>query len=152
MKPIVVIVAIFVLGASAQESWDSQGVKLAMRVYDECSGNADGFSPCLKKKAVTFLNRLGRMDKLNLVDGFTVVRTSDAPAPVEITDEQLEQSLPRAGDARDSALDTMIMDKLASVVSSWTLQVTMPKVDLTEEGINNINFYIFINSKDLKIK
>lgn len=130
------------LGALASDTWDSQGVKLVLRLYDECTSNSDGFSPCLKKKALTFLNRLGRMDKLSLTEGVAVVKSPDAPVQEEVTDEQLENTLPRASDAKEAALDKMLMDKLASFVSSRTLQVTMPKInaqDLSfEEGI-----YIF---------
>lgn len=129
-----VVLSVIVLGASAQESWDSQGIKLALRVYDECS-SSDGFSPCLKKKALTFLNRLSRMDKLNLVDGVFVIKTDDAPVQQEVTDEQLENSLPRAADARDAALDTMLLDKITSFVSSRTLTVTMPKINIEDLGL-----------------
>lgn len=135
MMKILICVTVLVLGlAHAQESWDSQGIKLALRVYDECS-TSDGFSPCLKKKALTFLNRLSRMDKLNLVDGVTVVKADDVPAPDVVTDEQLENSLPRAADARDAALDTMLMDKLTSFISSRTVTVTLPKVSAQDLGL-----------------
>lgn len=127
----------------ASDSFDNMGVRIALRVYDECS-NADGFSPCLKKKAITFLTRLARMDKFSLGEGIAVVRADDAP-PVEentITEDQLDKTLPRGVDAKDDALNTILMDKLTSFVSSRTLQVTLPKLDLgPEEGKKKTNRY-----------
>lgn len=135
-----IITCVLVLGiassAIATESFDNIGVRIALRVYDECS-KADGFSPCLKKKAITFLTRLGRMDKFSLGEGIAVVRTEEAPSIEEntITEDQLDKTLPRAVDAKDEALNTILLDKLTSFVSSRTLQVTLPKLDLgLEEG------------------
>jgi len=136
----VLVLAIACSAALATDTFDNAGVRIALRVYDECS-KADGFSPCLKKKAITFLTRLGRMDKFTLGEGVTVVRAEDgAPAadPAAenaITEEQLEKSLPRAADARDSALDTMLMDKLTAFVSSRSIQVTLPKLSAEDFGM-----------------
>lgn len=116
--------------AVASDGLDSVGLRLALKVYDDCA-KSDGFSPCLKKKAYTFLDRLGRMDKLELVDGVSIVRAPGdaAPAPEPaVTAEQLENTLPRALDAKDEALNTMLMDKVSSLVSSKTLQISMPKL------------------------
>lgn len=110
------------------------GVRVAMRVYDECS-KADAFSPCLKKKAFTILDRLGRMDKLNIAEGINVVRAEDAPAPTAaISEEELDKTLPRSADARDAALNDMLVNKVASLVGSRTVQVSFPEV--TSESIS----------------
>lgn len=115
--------------AFAFEGLDYPGLRIALKVYDDCS-RADGFTPCLKKKAVTFLDRLARMDKLSIADGVDIVKAADAPATQEtaISEEQLEVSLPRAADAKDEALDTMLMEKVSSIIESRTLQISVPKI------------------------
>jgi len=129
----VFVVLALVAAASASDTLDSAGIRIALRVYDECS-KADGFSPCLKKKAITFVNRLARMDKLTLGEGINIVKADDAPNPTEnsITEDDIEKTLPRAADAQDAALDSMLMDKISSFISSRTLQVTMPKISASD--------------------
>lgn len=115
--------------AFALEGLDYPGLRIALKVYDDCS-RADGFTPCLKKKAVTFLDRLARMDKLSIADGVDIVKAADAPATQEtaISEEQLETTLPRAADAKDEALDNLLMEKVSSLIGSRTLQVSVPKI------------------------
>lgn len=127
-----VIFVLFMALAStvfALDGLDYPGLRIALKVYDDCS-NSDGFTPCLKKKAVTFLDRLSRMDKLSIADGVDIVKAADAPATQEtaISEEQLEISLPRAADAKDEALNNMLMEKVSSIIGSRTLQVSMPKL------------------------
>ncbi|XP_056635944.1 uncharacterized protein LOC130444689 [Diorhabda sublineata] len=132
-----VLVLFFVIGAYAQDNFENTGVRLALKIYDDCT-KAEGFSACLKKKAITFLDRISRMDKLNLADGVTVQKVPDAsiegPA---VTEDQLDNTLPRASDAKDAALTKMLLDKASRFVSSRSIEVALPKIqaaDLIEEG------------------
>ncbi|XP_022918421.1 uncharacterized protein [Onthophagus taurus] len=131
---LVLVLCALLARIEASESWDNTGMKIALKVYDECS-KSDGFSPCLKKKAITFFSRLGRMDKFSITDELEVVKT-DASAEPSLTDEDIEKNLPRDLNAKDEALDSMLYDKITSFVSSRTLRFTMPKFtsDLSEEG------------------
>lgn len=121
-----------VLLVSAQ-SQENPGVRGILRVYDECS-KSDSFSLCLKKKAVTFVDRLARMDKLSVLDGVTVVKSGEAPQPIILTEEQLENSLPRLLENKEQALDDMLLNKATTYLSSRTLQITLPQVDAQELG------------------
>lgn len=123
----------FAFGAFAQESFESTGIRMALKLYDECN-KVEGFSPCLKKKAITFLDRLGRMDKITLAEGVIVSKTSDSPLEPTVTEEQLDSTLPRADDAKDQALNTILLDKVSKLVGSRSIELTLPKLDL-EEGI-----------------
>lgn len=121
----------------AEASYDSAGVRIALKVYDECA-KAESFSVCLKKKAITFLDRLGRMNNLSLADGVTMKRATDVPidSPI-ITEEKLEETLPRSEDAKENALDEIIADKVADFVGSRTIEVSLPRLtpeDLVETG------------------
>lgn len=119
------------------DSFENAGVRVAMKIYEDCS-KEDGFSPCLKKKAITFLDRLGRMDKLQLTEGITVVRGESVPndsVGTVLTEDQLDKTLPRSSDARDEALNTMLMDKVTKFVNSRSLEITMPKFTASDLGI-----------------
>lgn len=137
-----VIFVLFLALASttfALDGLDYPGLRIALKVYDDCS-KADGFTTCLKTKAVTFMDRLSRMDKLNIADGVDFVKASDAPAAQEtaISEEQLESSLPRSADARDEALNNMLMEKVSTVIGSRTLQISVPKM-VEEFGLEEGN-------------
>lgn len=139
--------------AMAFDGFDYPGLKVALKVYDDCSSKVDGFTPCLKKKAVTFLDRLARMDKLNIADGVDIVKGADAPVLQEtnISEEQLENNLPRAADAKDEALNNMLVEKVTSIIGSRTLQISMPKLEeefsLQEEG----NCLLIVNCKRVSL-
>ncbi|XP_028128261.1 putative lysozyme-like protein [Diabrotica virgifera virgifera] len=133
----IVLVLFFVICAYAQDSFENTGVKLALKIYDDCS-KGDGLSPCLKKKAITFIDRLGRMDKFSLVDGVTVQKAADAPAEAPaMTEQQLDETLPRSSDAKDEALTTMLFEKVGNFIGSRSIEIALPKIqasDLIEEG------------------
>ncbi|CAH1111152.1 unnamed protein product [Psylliodes chrysocephalus] len=133
----IVLVLFLVLCAYALDDFENTGVRLALKIYDDCS-KTDGFSPCLKKKAITFLDRLGRMDNLSLADGVVVQKTADAPKDEPaITEEQLDQTLPRSSEGKDAALTEMLMDKISKFFGSRSIEVALPRIDasvLTEAG------------------
>lgn len=135
----IVLVLFLVLCAYALDDFENTGVRLALKIYDDCS-KTDGFSPCLKKKAITFLDRLGRMDNLSLADGVVVQRTADTPKDEPaITEEQLDQTLPRSSEGKDAALTEMLMDKISKFFGSRSIEVALPRIDasvLTEAGKN----------------
>ncbi|CAH1375171.1 hypothetical protein MTP99_016607 [Tenebrio molitor] len=128
----IVLVLTFAVAALAQDSFESTGIRLALKIYDDCS-KAEGFSPCLKKKAITFLDRLSRMDHFSLAEGVMVTRSNEVIPEATLSEEQLENTLPRASDAKDAALTTLLLDKVSKFVGSRTIEVTLPKLAL-EEG------------------
>lgn len=129
--------------ACVHGQYENPGVRAILKVYDECS-KSEGFSPCLKKKAVTFMDRLARMDKLSVFEGVTVIRSGEVPSAT-LSEEQLENTLPRALEAREAVLDNMLVDKAANYVSSRTLQITLPQFDAQELGraISEGKFFTF---------
>lgn len=102
-------------------------MRVALKVFEDCS-KSDALSPCLKKKAIAFVDRLSRMEKFSVSDYFTVVKAEDAPAPgPALTEEQIDSTLPRALEAKDSALTNMLLDKLGSFIGSRSIQVELPR-------------------------
>ncbi|KAG5876231.1 hypothetical protein JTB14_011674 [Gonioctena quinquepunctata] len=124
----ILLVLFFVSCAIAKDIFEHSDVREALKLYEYCS-NAGGFSPCLKKKAITFLDRLERMDEISLADGVTVSKSPDAPKEgALVTEEQLEKTLPRSGDDKDEILTNMLMEKITNFIGSRTLQVSLPKI------------------------
>lgn len=132
---------VFVVVLVSVNSQENPGVRGILRVYDECT-KADSFSLCLKKKAVTFMDRLARMDKLSILDGVNVVKSGEIPQNIVLTEEQLENSLPRSLENKEEALDDMLFTKVTSYITSRTLQITLPQLDSQELGraINEGNY------------
>lgn len=129
------VVAFAATTTLAVESWDAAGVRVAIRVYEECS-KSDGFSPCLKKKALAFFNRLSRMDTLALSDDLVIIKSEDAAVNESaVNDEEIENSLPKDINAKDAALDTLLYNKIGSFIGSRTLRFTMPKVSINDLGL-----------------
>lgn len=118
----------------AQDSFEENAQRIAYKVLNDCSVKED-FSVCLKTKAVMFLERLGRMKQLSLADGVSIVRFTDVlETESNTTEEQLDKVLPRSADARQDALNKMLLEKLGSYLSSRTVEFSLPKTYL-EEGI-----------------
>ncbi|CAH1111151.1 unnamed protein product [Psylliodes chrysocephalus] len=133
----IVLVLFFISCAYAQDDFGSTGVRVAIKIYDDCSKSND-FMRCLKMKAVTLIERFGRMDSLALANGVVVMRTPDAPKDEpELTEEQIDQTLERSSDAKDATLNKLLMEKISHFIGSRSIQVTLPKISvskLIEEG------------------
>lgn len=135
MKSYVLVVAFCALSVIAQDSFESASVRFILKIYDECV-NSDGFSPCLKKKAVTFLDRVARMEKLPIMEGVTLVKGQDiALAEAQVAENEIEQNLPRSLEGQDEALNDMLSDRFNNLLGSRTIEISMPKVsEMIEEG------------------
>ncbi|KAJ8930501.1 hypothetical protein NQ314_016693 [Rhamnusium bicolor] len=132
MKKIVLVFVVCVIIVSAQENFENAGVRVALKIYDDCS-KVDGFSSCLKKKQSPFLDRLGRMEKFYLTEGIAVIRAPDVQIDESIvTEEQLDNTLSRSSVAKDDALNSMLFDTVAKFVGSRTLEITMPKFSVED--------------------
>ncbi|KAK5644796.1 hypothetical protein RI129_006096 [Pyrocoelia pectoralis] len=124
-----VLVLFIALAAVADDSIENVGLRIAFKVFDECS-KSDGLSPCLKKKALTFLDRLGRMDKLEISDDIKIVKVSNSSKESEspVSEEQLEKNLPRNVNARDAVLTDMLWNKVTSLVQTRNIEFSMPRL------------------------
>lgn len=125
--------------AYASEGFEDASTRVALKVYEDCSASED-FYVCLKKKAVTFLDRLGRAEKFSISDSVKIVRVADAPVQKdEVTEAKLDEILPRSADAKNAALTEMLSEKISDFLKSRTVEISLPRAfaeddDLTEEG------------------
>ncbi|GAB0087562.1 osiris 12 [Sergentomyia squamirostris] len=137
MMRIICGVLLIAVAVAGDQEFLSPGVRAAIRVYDECQRAEGGFSVCLKKKAITFIDRVTKVDAINIGEGVRVVRSADSPAvdvPKTLNEVELDKNLPRTAEARDEALSTMLSDRVARFLSSRTIMVSLPKVSSDELG------------------
>lgn len=110
--------------ARSQENSYLGDLRYVYKVYQECATRDLG--PCLKLKLISAMDRVARnYAELPIFDGVSFVQDPKAVTLNEIkTEEEYESTLPRALNERDSALNTMIADKIATFFDTHTLQVS----------------------------
>lgn len=130
MKTIPLLLAACFVSALAQDKYENTGVRIALKIFEDCVA-ADAVSSCLKKKAITFMDRLERTEKFSLTDGITIIRSTDAQNDGATSENQLENTQ-RSSSVKDDSL----LDKISKYIGSRTLEITMPKFSLQdiEEG------------------
>lgn len=137
MKIIIVssiVLVMFAVSANTEDIYN-QGTRAVLRVYDECNKAELGFTPCLKKKAITFIDRVARMDALIVNDGFKVIKNDNAPALEKpMNENELEQTLPRGLEARNDALTNLLVERVSSFFNARTIQIALPNVSSEELG------------------
>lgn len=115
----------------------SPGLRSMLRIYDECQRTEGGVAMCLKKKAVTFIDRIAKIDVINIGDGVRVVGVEGAgatKAPKSISENDLDKMLPRALEDRDNYLNNMLTEKLADYISGRKIQISLPQVTSSDIG------------------
>lgn len=130
---------VFLLIVCAESSlglfdFDSVGQRIIYKVYDECIRSDTGITPCLKKKAITFIDRVAKLDAIPLIDGVSVLKTGDAKVTPIQTEMELENSLPRGLEARDQMLNSLLIDRVAAFFGSHTLKLQFP--DMTSQELS----------------
>lgn len=113
-----------------------RGYRALYRVYEECQHRNMAVSPCLKKKAISFFERLGRIQSLPLGDNLELVRV----APV--TDDgsrsatsDLETTLARTnggGGGADEILNDILFERVAALMNSFNVRISLPKTSSGE--------------------
>lgn len=112
------------------------GLRSILRIYDECQRTDGGMSMCLKKKAVTFIDRISKIDVINIGDDVKVVGVDGTTAKLakSISENDLDQMLPRSMEDRDYFLTNMLTEKLANYISGRKIQINLPQVTPHELG------------------
>lgn len=127
------IVMLVVVGSSAEDVYN-QGTRALLRVYDECHKAEFGLTACLKKKAITFIDRVARLDSLTVNEGFKIVKNKNAVDMKAVSENELEKNLPRGLEDREDALTELLVGKVASFVNGRTVQIELPKMSTEELG------------------
>lgn len=128
------------ISSASSSSFQNAGTRTVLRIYDECSRTDGGFVPCLKKKAISFIDRISYIDSITVADGIKVVRLpvsagSVPPYVRPLTSEnELESTVSRSGEDRDTKLSNMLIERLSNFFNGHTLQVSFPKLTSDEIG------------------
>ncbi|XP_055383052.1 uncharacterized protein LOC129613127 [Condylostylus longicornis] len=118
------------------EDYTNAGLRTAFKVYNECSAVEGGFVPCLKKKAISFIDRIELIDTINIGDGIKVVRIPNVPTPISraLNENEIDSQLPRNIEDRDTQLTTMLFERIGKFFNGHTLQINFPQFDTEEIG------------------
>ncbi|XP_063988823.1 uncharacterized protein LOC135168500 [Diachasmimorpha longicaudata] len=110
-------------GSSIEESIVDKGYRSMYRVYEDCQQRTGGVSLCLKKKAISFFERLGRIDSLPIADNLELVKVPG----VNYTYSQTEDSegLGR-GASREDALNDILLERIANLMNGFNIQIRLP--------------------------
>lgn len=123
--------AFCISSAFAQDKNNYYGsVREVLNLYNECS-HSEGLSPCLKMKALSLIDRVSRMEKISVLDGVVLTGKTEEN-PNEPSLEEVEKTLPRALDAKSQALTSMIFNRIAKMLGSKSIEISVPK--LVESG------------------
>lgn len=133
MKATAVLVFLLCVSRTlAEDSFEKSSLRVALKVYDECS--KDEFFPCLKKKAIVMLDRMSRMEKISLIDGVAIVKAEEGSNEISnSTGDDLERNL-----SKDKSLDEILVNKFSRLVGSRRIEISLPNiVPKLEEGEND---------------
>lgn len=148
-----ICVLLFVTITFAEEEQQSPGVRAVFRVLDDCQKSDGGFLLCIKKKSITFIDRIGKIDAIAIGDGLKVIRSEGSPAPLKaLSETELEQSLPRGLEDRDEALTIMLVERVANLFSGRKVQINLPVLSSQELGRGieegSLNYSFFFRNKN----
>jgi Protein of unknown function (DUF1676) len=127
------LIVLIAISANADDVYN-QGARALLRVYDECNRAEYGLSACLKKKAITIIDRVARMDTFAVNEGFKVVKNKNAPESKPLSENELEKTLPRAIEARDEVLTELLVERISKFFNARTIQIEFPKLSNEELG------------------
>ena len=106
-------------------------LRYAYGLYQGCADS--DLLVCLKIKMLTSLDRVSRSAKdIPVLENVKIVaadRKDEEETPA-LTEETVEQSLPRSLSAQDSALNAMLLKKFMSMISKYSFQVGEEQLDL----------------------
>lgn len=127
MKCTILFVLFCVNNILAQDFFEESTTRITLSVYGDCS-NSEDFYICLKRKAVTLLDRLGRSQNFTISDSVKLISSPGASLQrEEINEKKLDEILPRSLDAKNAALTNMLSDKISDFFGSRTLEISWPR-------------------------
>lgn len=137
---------IFAISATAVSSLDEGGViekgyRSLYRIYEECQLRNGGLSPCIKKKAINFFDRIGRIDSLPIGENLELVRVPGEHGNENGTGHAAGRSLERDieiamarnnGASKDDLLNDVLLDRVANLMNGFNVQIRLPKTSSGE--------------------
>ncbi|KAK0183032.1 hypothetical protein PV327_001110 [Microctonus hyperodae] len=128
---ILIIGGASLIDAANDDSMFDRGYKSLYRVYEECQLRNGGVAPCLKKKAIAFFERLGRIDNLPISDNMELIRVPNSVYNSLNYSNNIE-SLGRAGASKDEQLNEILLDRFANLMNGFNVKISLPKTSPIE--------------------
>ncbi|XP_051169734.1 uncharacterized protein LOC127287055 [Leptopilina boulardi] len=131
---IISVATCFTTPTNVDENVLEKGYRSLYRVYEECQQRNVGVTPCLKKKAIAFFDRIGKIESLPIAENLELVRSSDAPEIIEspTASADLETLGRQSGASRDEILNDILFEKVANLMNGFNVQIRLPKTSSTE--------------------
>lgn len=114
-----------------------EGVDRVYRFLQSC-GDRD-ISLCIKMRALTFVDRaLRKQDDISIVSGIKLVKTDDTNEASRglngraLSEDELDASLPKNAEDRETAVESMLVDRIARFLQSRTLQLKVPESSISD--------------------
>ncbi|KAI4491858.1 hypothetical protein M0804_003250 [Polistes exclamans] len=129
---------IIVNRANEEFSLFDNGYRALYRVYEECQQRNVAVSQCLKKKAIFFFDRLGRIDTLPIGENLELIKV---PPTVDGKNETSGKSLTidldnlgrnNGGTSKEEFLNDILFDKIANLLNGYNIQIHLPKTNSVE--------------------
>ncbi|XP_058793751.1 uncharacterized protein LOC131665711 [Phymastichus coffea] len=126
-----VVVCALVAIASAAPAAQEQQTSLfedAYNLYSSCSSEAD-IAVCLKLKALGYVDRVSRSAQIDLIDGLKIVQNEEGKSRADNARSlnDIEATLPTEPEARESAINEALVDRVARFLSTHTVELSMPE-------------------------
>lgn len=109
-----------------------KGYRALYRVYEDCQQRNFGLSACLKKKAITFFDRLGRIDTLPLAENLELVKAPGTDYAESIKNTSDDEAATLGRTSRDDLLNDIILDRVSGLMNSFNVQIRLPKTSAGE--------------------
>jgi len=134
LKCVLLLLICSAIHANEDGGFLERGYRALYRVYEECEHRNMAVSPCLKKKAIAFFERLGRIQTLPISDNLELVKVASATDDSsKNTIPDLEKTLARTnGGAMDEMLNDILFERVAALMNSFNVQISLPKTSSGE--------------------
>lgn len=116
-----------------EDGFLDRGYRALYRIYEDCEHRNMAVTPCLKKKAIAFFERLGRIQTLPISENLELVRVAPLDDGTKNTMSDLEKTLARTnGGATDEILNEILFERVAALMNSFNVQISLPKTSSGE--------------------
>ncbi|XP_014212823.1 uncharacterized protein LOC106642526 [Copidosoma floridanum] len=127
------VVFAFALGCALAAPTQEQQPSLLEQVYgvySSCSSESN-LAVCLKLKAADYVDRAARSAEIDVFDGLKIVQNNEGKANSRADNARslndIEASLPTEVEARETAVDEVLLDRAARFLSTHTIELSMPE-------------------------
>lgn len=119
--------------ANEEFSFFDKGYRALYRVYEECQQRNVAVSPCLKKKAISFFDRLGRIDSLPIGENLELIKVASlADNESKSSTIDLDSLGRNSGVSKDEILNDILLDRIATLLNGFNVQIRLPKTNFGE--------------------